>query len=102
MSARLQKCGKARWFRSPDLLNGIRDTVAGLELKNLDAAAIQLSQVCGLILDRNVPDLARREAVFAAVAQENVETAVGPLQCRTDKDRLIEQRYNPQRPTVTS
>ena len=39
-------------------------------IKDLDAAAIQLSHVCRLILDQNVPDAALREAVFAAVAQE--------------------------------
>ena len=34
-------------------------------IKDLDAAAIQLSQVCRLILDQNVPDASLREAVFA-------------------------------------
>ena len=50
------------------------------KIKDLDAAAIQLSQVCRLILDQNVPDLALREAVFAAVAQENLEAAVGQVE----------------------
>src|SRR6266404_4273012 len=49
-------------------------------IKDLDAAAIQLSQVCRLILDQNVPDAALREAVFAAVAQENLEAAVGQVE----------------------
>ena len=49
-------------------------------IKDLDAAAIQLSQVCRLILDQNVPDAALREAVFAVVAQENLEAAVGQVE----------------------
>src|SRR3984893_7926493 len=49
-------------------------------IKDLDAAAIQLSQVYYLPLDQNVPDAALREAVFAAVAQENLEAAVGQVE----------------------
>ena len=49
-------------------------------IKDLDAAAIQLSQVCRLILDQNVPDAALREAVFAAIAPENLEAAVGQVE----------------------
>ena len=45
-------------------------------IKDLDAAAIQLSKVCRLILDPNVPDVALREAAFAAVAQEDLAVAV--------------------------
>jgi TnpA family transposase len=49
-------------------------------IKDLDAAAIQLSQVCRLILDANVPDAALREAVFAAVAQEELVDAIGQVE----------------------
>ena len=49
-------------------------------IKDLDAAAIQLSHVCRLILDQNVPDVALREAVFAAIAPENLEAAVGQVE----------------------
>jgi hypothetical protein len=45
-------------------------------IKDLDAAAIELSKVCRLILDPNVPDVALRETVFASVAQEDLAAAV--------------------------
>ena len=45
-------------------------------IKDLDAAAIQLSKVCRLVLDPNVPDVALRETVFAAIAQEDLAAVV--------------------------
>ena len=45
-------------------------------IKDLDVAAIQLSKVCRLVLDPNVPDVALRETVFAAIAQEDLAAAV--------------------------
>ena len=52
-------------------------------IKDLDAAAIQLSKICRLVLDPNVPDVALRKAVFAAIAQEDLEAAVDQV------DRLV-------------
>jgi hypothetical protein len=49
-------------------------------LKDLDAAAIQLSQVGRLLLDRSVPDAAVRGAAFAAVVPEALEAAVGQVE----------------------
>src|SRR5260370_11720869 len=45
-------------------------------IKDLDAAAIELSKVCRLILDPSVPDVVLRETVFASVAQEDLAAAV--------------------------
>jgi hypothetical protein len=45
-------------------------------IKDLEAAAIQLSKVCRLILDPNLPDVALRETVFAVIAQEDLAAAV--------------------------
>ena len=52
-------------------------------IKDLDVAAIQLSKVCRLVLDPNVPDVALRETVFAAIAQEDLAAAVDQV------DRLV-------------
>jgi len=49
-------------------------------LKDLDAAAIQLSQVGRLLLDRSVPDAAVRGAAFARVVPEALEAAVGQVE----------------------
>ena len=48
-------------------------------LKDLDAAALQLSQVGRLLLDRSVPDAAVRGAAFALVVPEALEAAVGQV-----------------------
>lgn len=45
-------------------------------IKDLDAAAIQLSQVCRLLLDDKLSDADLRSTIFAATTKENLATAV--------------------------
>lgn len=45
-------------------------------IKDLDAAAIQLTQVCGFILDHDVPDEELRPAIFKALKAEDLAKAV--------------------------
>ena len=48
-------------------------------IKDLDEAAIKLSQVCRIVLDTHVPDFALRTAIFEAPTRENMEAALGKV-----------------------
>jgi TnpA family transposase len=48
-------------------------------IKDLDAAAVRLSQVCRLVLDPEVPGAELRAAIFAATTPEDLQTAVGQV-----------------------
>ena len=45
-------------------------------IKDLDAAAIRLSQVCRLVLTPDLPDADLRSAIFTALEREELEAAV--------------------------
>ena len=48
-------------------------------IKDLDAAAMQLSQVCRLVLDDKLPDAELRTTIFAATPIKTLETAVSQV-----------------------
>ena len=48
-------------------------------IKDLDAAASQLSQACRLVLDPLIPDAELRAAIFKAVEREDLESALGQV-----------------------
>jgi Tn3 transposase DDE domain-containing protein len=48
-------------------------------IKDLDAAAIQLSRVCRLVLDEKLSAADLRSSIFAATTKEDLETAVGQV-----------------------
>ncbi len=48
-------------------------------IKDLDAAAIQLTQVCRLVLDSELQDADLRSAIFKALAREELEAAVSQV-----------------------
>jgi hypothetical protein len=47
--------------------------------QDLDAAAIQLTQVCRLVLDSELQDADLRSAIFKALAREELEAAVSQV-----------------------
>jgi hypothetical protein len=49
-------------------------------IKDLDAAAGQLGQVCRLVLDKSIPDSALREAVFGIVPRGDLEIALDQVE----------------------
>jgi len=49
-------------------------------IKDLDAAASQLSQACRLVLDPLIPDEALRAAIFKAVERDALESALGQVE----------------------
>jgi hypothetical protein len=48
-------------------------------IKDLDAAAIQLTQVCRLVLDSELQDADLRSVIFKALAREELEAAVSQV-----------------------
>jgi len=46
-------------------------------LKDVDAAAIQLSQICRMTLDDKVSDTDLRSSIFGATRREDLQAAVG-------------------------
>ncbi|MGA2986948.1 MAG: Tn3 family transposase [Terriglobia bacterium] len=48
-------------------------------IKDLDAAALQLTQVCRLVLDPDLQDAELRSAIFKAVEREELEAAVSQV-----------------------
>ncbi|HTF64358.1 MAG TPA: Tn3 family transposase [Edaphobacter sp.] len=48
-------------------------------IKDLDAAAIQLSQVCRFVLNPELSDAELRSAIFAATPRDDLQTAVGQV-----------------------
>jgi Domain of unknown function (DUF4158) len=48
-------------------------------IKDLDAAAIQLTQVCRLVLDPDLQDAELRSAIFKALEREELEAAVSQV-----------------------
>ena len=48
-------------------------------IKDLDAAAVQLTQVCRLVLDRDLQDAELRSAIFKTLEREELEAAVNQV-----------------------
>ena len=48
-------------------------------IKDLDAAALQLSQICRMILDDKVSDADLRSSIFGATTREDLQAAVGQV-----------------------
>jgi hypothetical protein len=49
-------------------------------IKDLDAAAGQLGQVCRLVLDKSIPDSALRQAIFGIVPRGDLEIALDQVE----------------------
>jgi hypothetical protein len=67
-------------------------------IKDLDAAAVQLTQVCRLVLDSTVPDAELRSAIFKALKSDDLTAAVNQVDAlvRPPEDvyfRELEESY---------
>ncbi len=79
-----------------DLLNRVErqgDRARLRTLRDLDAAALRLREACAVLLDPRHRDPAVREAVFAAVAMEDLAAAVATVEALT---RPPDERHYPE------